>query len=59
MATGTLSPDPWLTILDINGKPVSGALINTYLAGTTTLATTYSDSALAVPNANPVPVGST
>jgi hypothetical protein len=39
---------------DANGAPVSGALITTYLAGTTTLATTYTDAAGLVPQANPV-----
>lgn len=54
MATGTLSPDPWLTVLDANGNPVSGAKIYTYVAGTTTLVATYTDVALMVANTNPI-----
>ncbi len=54
MATGSLSPSPWLTVLDANGHPVSGALINTYIAGTTTPQTTYTDVGLTVANANPI-----
>lgn len=54
MATGTLSPSPYLTVLDANGLPCSGALITTYLAGTTTLAPTYTDVNLAVANTNPI-----
>jgi hypothetical protein len=54
MATGTYSPDPALTIFNADGDPVSGALLYTYAAGTTTPATTYSDVALTTPNSNPV-----
>lgn len=39
---------------DSNGAPVSGALINTYLAGTTTPVVTYSDAAGVTPQANPI-----
>lgn len=42
------------TVLDTNGNPVSGAKIHTYIAGTSTPLTTYSDAALSVANANPV-----
>lgn len=54
MATGTLTPTPWQTTLDANGNPVSGALITTYLAGTTTPVATYTDVNLSVANANPI-----
>lgn len=54
MATGTLAPAPYQTVLDANGNPVSGAKINTYVAGTTTPAATYSDVALSVANTNPI-----
>lgn len=54
MALGTLIPTPYQTVLDANGNPVSGALIYTYFAGTTTPQPTYTDVALAVPNANPI-----
>lgn len=56
MATATLSPDPRLQFIDGNGDPISGALIYTYSAGTTSLAFTYSTPVVSVPtrNANPV-----
>lgn len=37
-----------------NGKPLFGGLLYTYLAGTTTNTTTWSDAALTVANTNPV-----
>lgn len=40
--------------LDDSGNPVSGALLNFYLTGTTTRTDTYTDSALSVAHANPV-----
>lgn len=55
---GTLTPDPWFTVLDNNGKIVNAACVWTYQAGTTTAATTYSDVNLTSPNANPIIVGS-
>lgn len=39
---------------DNNGDPLDGGLLYTYLGGTTTPATTYTDSALLYPNTNPV-----
>jgi hypothetical protein len=50
----TLTPSPYQTVLDSDGDPVSGALINTYLAGTTTAAATYTTSTGDVANANPI-----
>lgn len=50
---GTLAPAPW-QITDANGDPVSGAKVNTYLAGTSTPTPTYNSSTLGTPNANPV-----
>lgn len=47
-------PTPKFTALDNNGNIVSGALLDTYSAGTSTLLSTYSDAALLVPNTNPV-----
>ncbi len=38
---------------DSNGLPISGAKLNFYEPGTTTLKTIYSDSALSVPTTNP------
>ena len=51
---GTLTPTPYQTVLDADGVSVSGALIYTYTGGTTTPATTYTTSALAVANPNPI-----
>lgn len=39
---------------DDNGDPLAGGKINTYLAGTTTPAVTYTSSLGTVPNANPI-----
>ena len=50
----TLTPTPYQTVLDSNGDPVSGAKVTTYLAGTTTAASTYTTSAGDVANANPI-----
>ena len=54
MASGTLAPSPYLTVLDGNGNPVPGARIYTYAAGTTTPIATYTDAALTVANHNPI-----
>lgn len=54
MATGTLAPDPWLTVENGSGVPYIGAKVYTYIAGTTTPAATYSDVGLTTPNANPI-----
>ena len=51
---GTLTPSPYQTVLDADGVAVSGALIYTYVGGTTTAAATYTTSALSVANANPI-----
>ena len=51
---GTLTPTPYQTVLDADGVAVSGALIYTYVGGTTTAATTYADASLATPNPNPI-----
>ena len=50
----TLSPSPWFTALDDSGDTISGALIYTYLAGTSTPQATYTDVDGAVANANPI-----
>ena len=52
--SGTLSPLAWQTFVDATGTPYSGGKLYTYTAGTSTLATTYSDVSLATPNANPI-----
>jgi hypothetical protein len=51
---GTLTPTPYQTVLDGDGVAVSGAKIYTYVAGTTTNATTYTTSDLSVANTNPI-----
>ena len=43
---------------DSNGAPLPGALLFVYLAGSSTKATTYSDSAGTVPNSNPLVMSS-
>lgn len=53
-ATGTIMPSPYQTLLDTSGNPVNNGKVCTYLAGTTTLTATYTDVALATPNANPI-----
>jgi hypothetical protein len=50
----TLTPTPYQTVLDSTGVAVSGAKITTYLAGTTTAASTYTTSVGDVANANPI-----
>ncbi len=54
MATGTYALDPWQQYSDDSGVPLNGGKVYTYLAGTSTAATTYSDVTLLTPNANPV-----
>jgi hypothetical protein len=45
---------PLLTVLDTVGNPVPGAKLYSYIAGTTTPAPVYYDSAETVPHTNPV-----
>ncbi len=49
-----LSPISRRQFIDANGNPYSGGKIHTYLAGTTTQATTYKDSLSAASNTNPI-----
>jgi hypothetical protein len=49
-----LAPFSRRQFIDANGVPYSGGKIWTYLAGTTTPATTYQDNLSATPNANPI-----
>jgi hypothetical protein len=53
-SVGTVMPAPKYSAFDNNGNPLSGGLLSVFKAGTSTPATTYSDVALTVPNANPV-----
>jgi len=45
---------PKFQAFDANGDPLSGGLVYTYAAGTSTLKTTYTDRDAGTPNANPV-----
>ena len=58
MAAGRIVLPGWMPALDSNGAPIPNAQIYLYLNGTTTLATVYSDDALATPIANPVEANS-
>lgn len=53
-AQGTIMPAPVFTGLDASGNPLVSGKLCTYVAGTSTPATTYTTSALNVANANPV-----
>ncbi len=50
----TLTPTPFQTVLDATGVAVDGALIYTYVGGTTTALATYTTSVGDVANANPI-----
>ena len=54
MATTSLSPTPKLQFFDLNGAPLSGGLLYTYAAGTTTPLATYTDSTGNFANTNPI-----
>ena len=54
MATTSLSPTPKLQFFDLNGAPLSGGLLYTYEAGTTTPLATYTDSTGLIANTNPI-----
>jgi len=53
-----ISPQPILQFFDANGAPLSGGLLYTYVAGTTTPLTTYTSSAGTSNNTNPVVLNS-
>lgn len=53
MTIAALSPDARQRVFNSLGVVLSGAKLQSYEAGTTTLLATYSDSALTVPNSNP------
>jgi hypothetical protein len=54
MATTSLAPTPKLQFFDANGAPLSGGLLYTYAAGTTTPLATYTDSTGNIANTNPI-----
>ena len=51
---GTLFVSPRFVAVDSSGTPLSGALLYTYRAGTTTLANTFTTRALDTPHSNPI-----
>jgi hypothetical protein len=53
-STGTVMPAPKYCAYDNNGDPLSGGLLEVFLAGTSTPATTYADVGLTTPNTNPI-----
>lgn len=52
--TVNLSPTPYQRFVDSNGNALSGGLLYTYAAGTTTPQATYTDSTGGTPNTNPI-----
>lgn len=56
MATGTYAPFVPQQYFDNNGAPLASGTITTQIAGTSTPIATYSDVALTVANANPIPL---
>jgi len=50
----SLSPTPKLQFFDLNGAPLSGGLLYTYAAGTTTPLASYTDSTGNIANTNPI-----
>jgi len=54
MATTSLSPTPKLQFFDLNGAPLSGGLLYTYAAGTTTPLASYTDFTGNFANTNPI-----
>lgn len=51
---GTVAPTPRPQFFDNNGAPLAGGWLCSYEAGTSTLANTYTTSALTVANSNPL-----
>lgn len=52
--TGIIATIPQFQFNGANGLALSGGTLTTYLAGTTTLETTYQDQALTIANTNPI-----
>ncbi len=50
----TISPVPKLQFFDEDGNPLALGTVTTYVAGTTTLKTTYTTAAATTANANPI-----
>ena len=49
-----LTPSPKTAFVDAAGEPLVGGLLYTYIAGTSTLQATYTDSTAATANTNPI-----
>ena len=49
-----LTPSPKTAFVDAAGEPLVGGQLYTYIAGTTTLQTTYTDSTATTANTNPI-----
>jgi len=54
MTTAVISTPPYFAAYDNNGDPLSGGLVYTYAAGTTTPKATYTDSSATVAMSNPI-----
>lgn len=52
--SGSLLPLPRFVAYDLNGNPLSGGLVHTYIPGGTTPSETWQDAGLTTPNANPI-----
>ncbi len=52
--TAGLMPNAVQQFFDNNGNPLSAGTVTTYIAGTSTLKTTWRDSAETIPNTNPI-----
>lgn len=50
----TLLFNPFIQVVNANGKPYAGAKLYTYQAGTTTPLASYADASLTTPHTNPV-----
>jgi len=49
-----LCPALYLQVEDRNGRPLSGGLVHTYIAGSVDPAITYKDAGLSIENSNPI-----
>jgi hypothetical protein len=55
---GSLLPNPNIQFFDANGDPLASGTLTFYVAGTSTLQDTYSDSDLTTPNSYPITLNS-
>jgi len=54
MATAALLPMPRAVFYDVNGDPLAGGFVTTYVPNTSTLKTTWQNENESTPNANPI-----